>query len=115
MLSEQELVELPSTKLLEIRLAELKREQEAFAEAGKIIDPSKPATEVFKDIQKEHPTPENLIPETAKNLEAIRQYLVDHDLITIPSDVRAQVKETPQYDRATSFASMDTPGPFEKK
>jgi len=25
------------------------------------------------------------------------------------------VKETPQYDRATSFASMDTPGPFEKR
>jgi uncharacterized protein (DUF885 family) len=26
-----------------------------------------------------------------------------------------RVQETPQYDRATSFASMDTPGPFEKK
>ena len=25
------------------------------------------------------------------------------------------MKETPQYDRATSFASMDTPGPFEKR
>jgi uncharacterized protein (DUF885 family) len=25
------------------------------------------------------------------------------------------VKETPQYRRATSFASMDTPGPFEKR
>jgi uncharacterized protein (DUF885 family) len=35
--------------------------------------------------------------------------------VTIPSEVRAQVKETPQYRRATSFASMDTPGPFEKR
>ncbi|MGZ5504226.1 MAG: DUF885 domain-containing protein [Chthoniobacterales bacterium] len=115
MLSEEELVDLPAAKILEIGLAELKAEQQVFAEAAKIIDPGKPAPEVFKDIQKDHPTAENLIPETAKNLEAIRQYLLDHDLISIPSDVRAQVKETPQYARATSFASMDTPGPFEKK
>src|SRR5207237_6630776 len=38
-----------------------------------------------------------------------------HHIVTIPSEVRAQVKETPQYRRATSFASMDTPGPFEKR
>ncbi len=115
MLAEQELVDLPPEKILEIGLAELKAEQRVFAEAAKIIDPTKPAIEVFRDIQKEHPTPENLIPETAKNLDAIRQYLLDHELISIPSDVLAQVKETPQFARATSFASMDTPGPFEKK
>jgi uncharacterized protein (DUF885 family) len=51
----------------------------------------------------------------AKNLDQIRQYMIDHHLVTIPSEVRATVKETPQFDRATSFASMDTPGPFEKK
>jgi uncharacterized protein (DUF885 family) len=32
-----------------------------------------------------------------------------------PAEVRARVKETPQYRRATSFASMDTPGAFEKR
>jgi uncharacterized protein (DUF885 family) len=41
--------------------------------------------------------------------------VIDKDLVTIPSKVRAEVKETPQFARATSFASMDTPGPFEKK
>jgi uncharacterized protein (DUF885 family) len=115
MLAEEELVDLPPARVLENGLAELKAEQRVFAEAAKIIDPNRPAIEVFKDIQKEHPTPENLIPETAKNLDAIRQYLLDHELISIPSEVRAQVKETPQFARATSFASMDTPGPFEKK
>ena len=33
----------------------------------------------------------------------------------MPSEVRVQVKETPQYARETSTASMDTPGPFEAK
>ncbi|MDQ6656416.1 MAG: DUF885 domain-containing protein [Verrucomicrobiota bacterium] len=115
MLAEGELVDMSPVQVLEIGLAELKREQEAFAEAGKIIDPSKPAIEVFKDIQKEHPTPENLIPETAKDLEVIRKFVVDKDLVSFPSKNRAEVKETPQFARATSFASMDSPGPFEKK
>lgn len=115
MLAEGELVDMAPDRVLEIGLAELKREQNAFAEAAKIIDPDKPPIEVFKDVQKEHPKPESLIPDTAKNLDAIRQYLLDHQIITMPSKVRAEVKETPQYARATSFASMDTPGPFEKK
>jgi len=40
---------------------------------------------------------------------------MSHHLVGVPSDVRAKVKETPQYLRVTSFASMDTPGPFEKR
>jgi uncharacterized protein (DUF885 family) len=115
LLSETELVDLAPEKVLEIGLAKLKEEQDAFAEAAKKIDPSKPPIEVFKQIQSEHPTAESLIPDVAKNLEQIRKYLTTHKLVTIPSEVRARVKETPQFDRATSFASMDTPGPFEKR
>ena len=51
----------------------------------------------------------------ARDLDKIRQWVLDHHIVAIPSDVRATVMETPQFDRATSFASMDTPGPFEKK
>ncbi len=115
LLAETELVDLPPAKILEIGLAELKHEQEVFAEAAKQIDPDKPAPEVFKEIQKDHPTPETLISDTAKNLEAIRKFVLERELISIPSKVRAEVKETPQFARATSFASMDSPGPFEKK
>jgi uncharacterized protein (DUF885 family) len=43
------------------------------------------------------------------------EIMVDHRIISLPSQVRAQVTETPQFLRATSFASMDTPGPFETK
>jgi uncharacterized protein (DUF885 family) len=115
MLGEGELITLSPEALLDLGLRELRREQRIFAETAKIIDPARKPIEVFKEIQKDHPTEEGLIPETRKNLEAIRQFLVDRKIITIPSEVRAQVEETPQFDRATSFASMDTPGPFETK
>jgi uncharacterized protein (DUF885 family) len=115
MLAETEFVDLPPAKILEIGLQQLKTEQDIFAKAAKAIDPNKPAIEVFKQIQNEHPTVGNLISDVTKNLEQIRKYVLEHKLVKIPSDVRAQVKETPAYRRATTFASMDTPGPFEKK
>src|SRR3954453_17747852 len=114
-LVETELVDLPPAKILEIGMAQLKAEQEAFAEAAKKIDPNKPAIEVFRQIQSEHPASDKLIPDIAKDLDKLRKYVVSRRLVGIPSEIRAKVKETPQYLRATSFASMDTPGPFEKR
>lgn len=114
MLMVNEMIGYSPEQIYEIGMSNLKREQLLFEETAKIINPGKKAIDVFKDIQNDHPTAESLIPDTKKNLEAIRQFLVDKKIISLPSDVRALVKETPQYARATSFASMDTPGPFEK-
>ena len=110
-----ELVSLPPEKLLDLGLRELRRKQQTFAEAAKAIDPERPPVEVFQEIQRDHPTELTLLPDTARNLEVLRQFVVSHDLVTLPSSVRARVAETPQYLRATSFASMDTPGPFETR
>jgi uncharacterized protein (DUF885 family) len=115
MLHEGELIDLPPESILELGLKALRAEQETLASAARKIDATRKPLDVLKEIQKDHPTAENLIPDTRKNLEAIRQFLVDRHIITIPSPVRARVEETPQFARATSFASMDTPGPFETK
>jgi uncharacterized protein (DUF885 family) len=115
MLLYNEDITLSPEKILELGLTELKKEQQRFNNAAKIIDPSKKPIDVYHAIQeKEHPTAENLIPEAKKHLEMIRQFLIDKNIVTMPSEVRVEVKETPQYARATSTASMDVPGPFEK-
>jgi uncharacterized protein (DUF885 family) len=115
LLESAEFIRLSPEELLEIGLRELRLQQQQFAETARIIDPAAKPIEVFKAIQKDHPTEQNLIPDTAKNLEMIRKFVIDHHIVTLPSEVRAEVKETPQFMRATSFASMDTPGPFERK
>jgi uncharacterized protein (DUF885 family) len=115
MLKETELVDLPPEKILEIGMDHLRKEQKAFVDAARKIDGDKTPREIFKDVQNEHPTPESLLADINKNLESIRKFVVTRKLVTIPSEVRARVKETPQYRRATSFASMDTPGAFEKR
>jgi uncharacterized protein (DUF885 family) len=115
MLRGGELIDLTPEQILELGLKELRREQQVFADTAKKIDPTKDPVEVYRAIQREHPTADNLIPDTRKTLEAIRQFVVDRRIVVIPSEVRVLVEETPQYRRATSFASMDTPGPFETK
>jgi hypothetical protein len=47
-LAQTELVNLPPQKVLDIGMAQLKAEQEAFAEAAKKIDPNKPAIRGFQ-------------------------------------------------------------------
>jgi uncharacterized protein (DUF885 family) len=115
MLRYGEMITASPEQLLEMGSRELRRKQAVFAEAARKIDPTGKPIEVFQAIQKDHPTEQSLIPDTARDLDTIRQFVIDRHIITIPSPVRAKVAETPQYLRATSFASMDTPGPFETK
>ncbi|WP_264535840.1 DUF885 domain-containing protein [Flavobacterium sp. N1736] len=115
MLLYQEEIKLSPDAILAIGLQELKKEQQSFNNAAKIINPNKKPVDVYNDMQKEHPTAADLIPHARKNIEAIRQYVIDHKITTMPSDVRVKIQETPAYARATSTASMDSPGPFETK
>ena len=108
-------ISLTSEKILEIGLSELNREKGVFNDMAKIINPNKKPIDVYHDIQNEHPTSVNLISEVSKNVEAIRQFIIDKKIVTIPSEARVQVKETLKFARSTSTASMDSPGPFEKK
>lgn len=109
-----ERIDLSPEAILDQGRRELRAEQERFDAAARVIDPTRPPIEVFRSIQREHPTPASLLADTRRNLERIRQFVVDRDLVTIPREVRARVEETLPPFRATSFASMDTPGPFER-
>jgi uncharacterized protein (DUF885 family) len=108
-------IDMSPEKMLETGMTELKHEQESFNHAAAVINPAKKPIDVYHDVQKEHPSADSLIPEARKHLETIRQFLIDKNIITMPSEVRVQVKETPEYARSTGTASMDVPGPFEKK
>ncbi len=95
--------------------AEIKRTQEQFREVAGRIAPGQAPMDVYRALGKEHPSPAELVPTTTATLEEIRQFLIDKRIITVPSEVRAQVAETPSFNRALSFASMSTPGPYETK
>ena len=40
-------------------------------------------------------------------------FIHSHHIITLPSDIQPVLEETPPFERATTQASMDAPGPYE--
>jgi uncharacterized protein (DUF885 family) len=111
----EEMVDLPLDKLLAIGEATLNRDQEAFRDVARKIDDKKTPAEVMKALSDDHPSEADLIPSARRTIEKVRTFLVDRKIVSIPSEVRPTVLETPPYARNGSFASMDTPGPYETK
>lgn len=111
----EEMSDIPLDRLLEIGYAQLRKDQKAFDETAKRIDPAKQPLDVLADMEKDHESAENLIPAAQRMLDGLRQFIVDRQIMTVPSDVQARVAETPAFARALTFASMDTPGPYEQK
>lgn len=113
MLRSGEMIGLPLERVLEVGEANLLRNQELLRETARRINPGASPAETVRQIGKEHPAAAELIPETARLLEEIRTFLIEADIVSVPSEVRCQVKETPPYMR-WAFALMDSPGPFEQ-
>ncbi len=111
----EELVDIPLDRLLAIGEANLKRDQNAFRAVAAKIDATKTPAEVMKSLSDDHPTEEDLLPAARRTIEKTRQFLVDKKIVTVPSEVRPTIEETPPYARNGSFASMDTPGAYETK
>ena len=111
----EEMVDTPLDRILAIGEENLGKNYDAFIETARKIDPSKKPADVMKSLSKEHPTEASLIPDAKKTVEGIMQFIKDNKIITIPSEVRPTITETPPYARSGTFASMDTPGPYETK
>lgn len=114
-LEDEEMVDIPLDRLLEIGYGQLHKDQQSFAETARRIDPAKKPLDVLAEVERDHPSAQELIPAAQKMLDGLRQFLVDRKIITVPGGAQATVVETPPFMRATTFASMDTPGPYETK
>ena len=108
-----EMVDMPLPKLLEIGYADMHHNQQHFAEVAKELDPSKTPREVLEELGSQHPAPNQLIPAFTATFTSLLDFIRSHHIVTIPSDVRPVVEETPPFMRATTQASMDSPGPYE--
>ncbi len=111
----QEMVDEPIDSLLERGDRELKRLQAEFVSLAKEIDPNKTPQQCYEDVSKEHPKPAQLLTDIRNLLERIRKFCVDQKIVTIASPERPIVTESPSFMRALTFASLDVPGPYEKK
>lgn len=109
----EEMVDTPLDRLVEIGLADLRKNQAEFQRIAKELDPQKTPEAVLKDLAAMHPAPEELLATFRGTFDGLIAFIEQKKLITIPSGPRPILQETPPFARATTTASMDTPGPFE--
>jgi uncharacterized protein (DUF885 family) len=109
-----EMVDMPLDRLLEIGTTDLHKNQAEFERVAKQVDPNKTATEVLQELDAIHPAPDKLLQSFRETFDGLIAFIHTRHIVTIPGDSRPTLQETPPFQRATTLASMDTPGPFEK-
>lgn len=114
LLHEEHLVDYDADELLQTgwRLfAETRAQMEAIARE---INPEKSVREILEKAKADHPTAEGLLDAYRQAMADIRQYVIDHDIATIPTDESLRIIETPVYLRPIlPYAAYMQPGMLE--
>ncbi|GAC1358184.1 MAG: DUF885 domain-containing protein [Acidobacteriaceae bacterium] len=112
-LAYDEMVDLPLDRLLSIAYVDLHKNQAEFRRIAHEVDASKTPEQVLAELALVHPPPDRLLPAFQNTFTGLITYIREHHIISIPSEVKPTLEETPPFMRATTMASMDSPGPFE--
>ncbi len=107
------MVDTPLDRLLAIGYEDLHANQKKFAETAALIDKNKTAQQILKEMETDHPAPDKLLDAFRDTLGGLRDFIAARKIVTVPSPVLPILEETPPFMRALTFASMDTPGPYE--
>jgi len=111
MLAMTEGVDVPLDTLEAIGRADLERNLRALREACAKFAPGQTLAQCMKRMNNHKPSGSAI--ETARaQLDGLEQFIRQRDLATIPGTERAQVMESPPYQR-WNFAYIDIPGPYE--
>jgi uncharacterized protein (DUF885 family) len=111
----QNVQDIPLSKLLDIGEANLAKDKGAFIAAARAIDPKATPQEVAGRLRADHPAADALLPTAQADLNDLVAFIKAKHIIDLPDAPVAKVVPTPQFARRFTFASMDTPGPLEKR
>ena len=81
---------------------------------AKAIDPHATTQQVLARLYRVHPDSAHLLAAAQGDLVKLRAFVVAHHIIDLPPDADITVTPTPEFERATTEASMDSPGPLER-
>src|SRR3546814_3081213 len=107
-----EAVDTPLDELERIGQADLKRNQDALKAACATYAAGMAIGDCMKKMNSDKPA-DGPVAEARRQLPALRAFLVEKDLVSIPGTEQAEVEESPPYNRQNS-AYIDIPGPYEK-
>jgi uncharacterized protein (DUF885 family) len=106
---------LSTDEILELGWQQLSTEHEQRAATAREIDPNADLATVLARVKASGPKDfAGALDGYRTAMHRARAYLIEHDLITVPSDERVEVIETPAYLRnVLPFAAYFAPAPFD--
>jgi uncharacterized protein (DUF885 family) len=108
-----EAVATPIADILARGEKELRRTQQQMHAVAQQIDPDLSLDEVIEQLAGDHAGPNELVPSYQRRIDMTRQFVIDHDLVTVPEG-ELRLVETPAFLRSLIFAALDPPGSFER-
>ncbi len=115
-LKEEEFLDYNSDELWEIGQRELEKcERELEEFVRKNFNTDKPWREVFREIKKNHPPADKVLKTYEEYLNKAKDFVVTHDLVTIPPNQKLIAMDTPEFNRPLiPYAAMMPPAPYEE-
>ncbi|MCH8906240.1 MAG: DUF885 family protein, partial [Candidatus Heimdallarchaeota archaeon] len=110
MLEHTEGVKTTVERLLEIGEADLQRN---YDEMMKIANDTYNWDSYLEELRNDYPAAEELLEYTKQTLDRTKQFLIDADVVDIPTDSQCEVVDMPEAGKKFGFAAMNTPGPYE--
>ncbi len=112
MIRQTEGVEVTLEALERTGRADLERNTAALREACARFAPGEDVRACFARMAANKPEG-GVVAAARDQLAMLKAHVVDNDLVSIPSDERAEVREAPPFARS-NFAYISIPGPYEK-
>jgi uncharacterized protein (DUF885 family) len=116
LLREEHMVDYDADQLLQTGWQQFRQTQASMEAVAREIDPGKSVQEIMEAAKADHPSAEELLDVYRAEMAAIRQYVIDHDTVTIPEGESLRIVETPAYlQPIIPYGAYMPPGILEEK
>ncbi len=109
----EDALDMPLDQYLAVGARALAATHAQFVATAKLIDPKHSPLQVYLSITRVHPAPNALLATAQRDLGRLRAFVESRHLITLPPNAKIKVIETPAFERTTTSAAEDSPGPLE--
>lgn len=116
LLREDHLLDYTAEELLETGWRLFEETQAEMEQVAREIDPARSAKDILEEAKADHPGAEELMDVYRKEMAALREFVRDQGLVTIPEGESLKIEPTPPFLRGLiPYAAYMMPGPLESK
>ncbi len=115
MLHDDHMIDYTAETLLATGWELLAETSGAMEVLAKQIDPQKTVKDLLEEAKANHPAAADLLDVYRREMAAVRQFVIDHHIASIPAGEQLKIEPTPPFIQGTiPYAAYMMPGPLEE-